>query len=99
VANTRFTRSRLADVDLLPDKNLGAAGLVKTDGMRHGKLLGDRKQRGGYIVAGRDTFYTAMARARIQARRTGESKSNFKYGSQNEKKPGGRAATGHIHPQ
>jgi hypothetical protein len=40
-----------------------------------------------------------VARARIQARRTHESKSNFKYSSQNEKKPGGRTATGHIHSQ
>jgi hypothetical protein len=36
MADTRFPCAGLADVDLLPDKNFGAAGLVKADGMGHG---------------------------------------------------------------
>ena len=36
VANPRLARTGLAELDLLPDQNLGTTGLVKADRMRHG---------------------------------------------------------------
>ena len=39
VADARLPRPGLADLDLFPDQNFGAAGFVKADGVRHGMLL------------------------------------------------------------
>ena len=36
VADARLARARLADLDLLPDQNIGGTGFVKADGVRHG---------------------------------------------------------------
>ena len=36
VADARLSAARLAQLDLLPNKNLGPAGLMKADGVRHG---------------------------------------------------------------
>jgi hypothetical protein len=36
MAYLRFAWAGLADIDFLPDQDFGAAGFVKTDGMRHG---------------------------------------------------------------
>jgi hypothetical protein len=36
VADPRFPRPGLANLDFLPDQNFGTAGLMKADGVRHG---------------------------------------------------------------
>ena len=51
VADARLARAGLADLDFLPDQNFGTAGLVKTDGVRHGMLPSGGMNNGKDVVA------------------------------------------------
>jgi hypothetical protein len=47
VADARLTGAGFADLDLFPGQNLGAAGFVKADGVRHGNSPSDTMVMGG----------------------------------------------------
>jgi hypothetical protein len=68
--------------------------------MRHGNnSLGVGTQQATRLSRGVHIIIIAVAAAKIHARAIRKSKSNFENSARNEKKPGGRTATGHIHSQ
>jgi hypothetical protein len=50
VADARLARTGLADLHFLPDQNFGTAGLVKANGMRHGRAPWDEMMMDGGVA-------------------------------------------------
>ena len=87
VADTGFAGTGLAELDLLPDQNFGAAGFVEADGMRHGftpcettigEIAGDIKGRRGPVRPAAMITTGAHRAARNQPRAPGPRRTRLR---------------------